>query len=152
MVTVRIISPPPRNGGSCSSIARLPHSTPMPVGPTTLWPVKARKSAPLATTSTGICGTAWEASTTTTAPTACAFSAISRTGLIVPSMFETQVSETTLVRSVMSSSMFDRSSRPSSVRPNHRRVAPVRSVSSCHGTMLEWCSISVMSTSSPGPT
>ncbi len=36
--------------------------------------------------------------------------------------------------------------------PNQRRVAPVRSVSSCHGTMLEWCSISVMTTSSPGPT
>ena len=48
--------------------------------------------------------------------------------------------------------MSERSSRPSSVMPNHRSVAPVRSVSSCHGTMLEWCSISVMTTSSPGPT
>ena len=47
--------------------------------------------------------------------------------------------------------MFDRSSRPSSVSPNQRSVAPVRSQSSCHGTMLEWCSISVMTTSSPGP-
>ena len=64
---------------------------------------------------------------------------------MVPSMLETQVSETTLVRSVIRSSMFDRSSWPSSVRPNQRSVAPVRSVSSCHGTMLEWCSISVMS-------
>ena len=67
-------------------------------------------------------------------------------------MFETQVRVTTLVRSVISSSMFDRSSRPSSVRPNQRRVAPVRSVRSCHGTMLEWCSISVITTSSPSPT
>ena len=67
-------------------------------------------------------------------------------------MFETQVSETTLVRSLISSSMFERSSRPSSVSPNQRSVAPLRSVSSCHGTMLEWCSISVISTSSPGPT
>ncbi len=66
-------------------------------------------------------------------------------------MFETQVRATTLVRSVISSSMFDRSSRPSSAIPNQRSVAPVRSVSSCHGTMLEWCSISVMSTSSPSP-
>ena len=30
--------------------------------------------------------------------------------------------------------------------------APVSSQSSCQGTMFEWCSISVMSTSSPGPT
>ena len=67
-------------------------------------------------------------------------------------MLDTHVSETTLVRSVIRSSMFERSSSPSSVMPNHRSVAPVRSVSSCHGTMLEWCSISVMTTSSPGPT
>ena len=67
-------------------------------------------------------------------------------------MLDTQTSDTTLVRSLISSSMFDRSSRPSSVRPNQRSVAPVRSVSSCHGTMLEWCSISVMTTSSPSPT
>ena len=123
----------------------------MPVGPVTLWPVKTRKSAPAACTSTGICGTACAASTSTTAPTSWARRAISATGLTVPSMFETQVSETTLVRSVISSSMFDRSSRPSSVSPNQRSVAPLRSVSSCHGTMLEWCSISVISTSSPGP-
>ena len=123
----------------------------MPVGPTTLWPVKATKSAPAATTSTGICGTACAASTTTSAPTSCARRAISATGLTVPSMLDTQVSETTLVRSLISSSMFDRSSRPSSVSPNQRSVAPLRSVSSCHGTMLEWCSISVISTSSPSP-
>ena len=113
--------------------------------------MKARKSAPLAATSTGSCGTAWEASSTTTAPTACARAAISATGLTVPSMLETQVSETTLVRSLTSSSRSVRSSRPSSVSPNQRSVAPLRSVSSCHGTMLEWCSISVMTTSSPGP-
>src|SRR4051794_6687520 len=85
------------------------------------------------------------------APTSWALRAICATGLIVPSMFETQVSETTLVRSLISSSMFEVSSRPSSVRPNHRNPARLRSVSSCQGTMLEWCSISVISTSSPGP-
>jgi hypothetical protein len=37
------------------------------------------------------------------------------------------------------------------VTPNHRSVAPVRSQSNCHGTMLEWCSISEMTISSPGP-
>jgi hypothetical protein len=36
------------------------------------------------------------------------------------------------------------------VTPNQRRVAPVRSQASCQGTMLEWCSISEMTTSSPG--
>ena len=35
--------------------------------------------------------------------------------------------------------------------PNHRSVAPVRAQSICHGTMLEWCSISEMTISSPGP-
>jgi len=37
---------------------------------------------------------------------------ISSTGLTVPSMFETQTTETTLVRSLISSSMFDKSSDP----------------------------------------
>ena len=62
-------------------------------------------------------------------------------------MLETSTNETIFVFSVMTSSMFDRSSRPSSVRPNHFSFAPVRCESSCHGTMLEWCSISVMTIS-----
>ena len=81
----------------------------MPVGPVTLWPVKTRKSASTACTSTGSCGAACEASTTTTAPTSWARRAISATGLTVPSMLDTQTSETTLVFAVISSSMFDRS-------------------------------------------
>ena len=36
--------------------------------------------------------------------------------------------------------------------PNQRSVAPVRWHSCCQGTRLAWCSISVTSTSSPGPT
>ena len=44
--TLSIISPPPRNGGISSSSSRRPQSTPMPVGPHILWPVKPRKSAP----------------------------------------------------------------------------------------------------------
>ncbi len=152
IVTVSIISPPPRNGGSSSSSSRRPQSTPIPVGPHILCPVNAKKSAPSAATSTGICGTAWEPSTTTSAPTSCARAATAATGLSVPSVFDTCTSDTTLVRCVIRSSTVDRSSRPSSVMPNQRRVAPVRSASSCHGTMLEWCSISVMTISSPGPT
>ena len=39
--TSAIMSPPPRNGGMASSSSSRPHSTPMPVGPHILWPVKA---------------------------------------------------------------------------------------------------------------
>ena len=35
---------------------------------------------------------------------------------------------------------------------NHVSSAPLRSASICHGTMLEWCSISVVTTTSPSPT
>ena len=55
------------------------------------------------------------------------------------------------MRSLTSSSRLDRSSRPSSVIRNQRSVAPVRSHNSCHGTMFEWCSISEITISSPGP-
>ena len=41
----------------------------MPVGPHSLWAVPAMKSAPVALTSTGIAGTACEASNNTLAPT-----------------------------------------------------------------------------------
>ena len=37
------------------------------------------------------------------------------------------------------------------MRPNQRSSAPDRSHASCHDTMLEWCSISVITTLSPGP-
>ena len=39
-VTEEIMSPPPRKGGIASSSSRRAHSTPMPVGPYSLWPVK----------------------------------------------------------------------------------------------------------------
>ncbi len=39
-LTLPIMSPPPMNGGIASSSAMRPHSTPMPVGPYSLWPVK----------------------------------------------------------------------------------------------------------------
>ena len=123
----------------------------MPVGPHILWLVKPRKSAPSSCTSTGMCGTDWAASTSTSAPAAWAASAISRTGLMVPSTLDWWARATSLVRPVIRSPAPGRSSWPSSVTPNQRSVAPVRSHSSCHGTMLEWCSISVMTISSPGP-
>ncbi len=70
---------------------------------------------------------------------------------MVPRMFDWCTSETTLARSVITELTSDRSSRPSSVSPNHRRVAPVLAASSCQGTRLEWCSISVTTISSPAP-
>ena len=40
-VTSRIIWPPTMKGGRAASASRRPHSTPIPVGPYTLWPEKA---------------------------------------------------------------------------------------------------------------
>ena len=57
--TSRIISPPPRNAGMASSSSSRAHSTPMPVGPSILWPVKPRKSHPSAATSVARWGTSW---------------------------------------------------------------------------------------------
>ena len=73
------------------------------------------------------------------------------TGFSVPRMLLTWTKASTLVRSLTSASRSVRSSRPSSVSGSQRSVAPVRSQSICHGTRLEWCSISVTQTSSPGP-
>ena len=55
-----------------------------------------------------MCGTLWAASTSTTAPAAWARRAISATGLIVPSTFETAATATILVRSVSSVSSASR--------------------------------------------
>ena len=122
----------------------------MPVGPHILWPVNPTKSAPSELTSISPCGADWAASTSTSAPTACARAAISATGLMVPSTLDWCASATSLVRSVISWSAAARSSLPSGVTPNQRSLAPVRWQSICQGTMLEWCSISVMTISSPG--
>ena len=50
-----------------ASSARLPYSTPMPVGPNILWPENAKKSQSSARTSTRMCGTACAPSTSTSA-------------------------------------------------------------------------------------
>ena len=54
--TSRIISPPPRKAGMASSSSSRAHSTPIPVGPSILWPVKPKKSQPSSATSVGRCG------------------------------------------------------------------------------------------------
>ena len=54
---------------SASSASR-PHSTPMPVGPQSLWPLNATKSAPRACTSVAVWGTDWQPSMMLMAPAA----------------------------------------------------------------------------------
>ena len=88
MKTCSIIDPPVNIGGISASSSARAHRQPTPVGPSILCPLKAMKSASKAATSTGMCGTDWQASTTTSAPTACASRATSATGLIVPSTFD----------------------------------------------------------------
>src|SRR3989442_12269721 len=92
----------------------LPVKTPIPVGPSILWPLKARKSASRAWTSIGRGGAAWAAATTQIAPTSCARFAISLTGLIVPRTLEQRLTVTIFVRSVRRSSYCSIRSVPSS--------------------------------------
>ena len=75
---------------------------------------------------------------------------ICATGLTVPRMFDWWTTDTTRVVSSMSVSSALMSSRPSSVSPIHRRVAPVLAQTSCQGTRLAWCSIWVTTIESPG--
>ncbi len=78
---------------------------------------------------------------------------MSATGLIVPRTLEICAKAASLTRPVESSaSSCSSDSRPSSDTSSQRSSAPVSCVSSCQGTMLEWCSIWVISTTSPGPT
>ena len=71
--------------------------------------------------------------------------------MTVPSTFDWWVNATTFVRSLISSS--SRQVEPAVVgRPGtSAATAPVRRHSSCHGTRFAWCSISVTTISSPGP-
>ena len=90
-------------------------------------------------------------STSTGTPRACAISMISATGLIVPSAFDTWTTATSLVRSVEQPLELV---EPQLARVGDRDDPQLRafsSQSSCHGTMFEWCSISVTSISSPAP-
>ena len=124
----------------------------MPVGPHSLWAVKPTKSAPRACTSTGMCGAAWAASTTTIAPWACAHSTSRGTGTIVPSELFTAAQASTFGRPrARSASRSSSWSSPSASTGTTANSAPVRPAMYCQGTKLEWCSSSVASTRSPGP-
>ena len=92
------------------------------------------------------------ASITVMAPALRARAQRSPTGLIVPSVLETWVNANTLTSGVRSRSSAERSRSPSSpVTGRYLRVAPVRFATSCQGTRLLWCSISVSRMTSPFP-
>ena len=122
----------------------------MPIGPSILWPVKMRKSAPIACTSVGTWGTYWLPSTASSAPAPCAASASRGMSLSVPSTLDIAVTDTSLAPS----SRVSRSRRsrwPSGVTGIQRSSKPFSAESMCQGTMLAWCSISEITTASPGP-
>ncbi len=122
----------------------------MPVGPSILWALKARRSTPRAATSVGRWGTDWQASATTSAPAAWAAAARSATGFRVPSTLDMQVTASSLAPS-RTWSRSSRTRRPSSSMGSQRSSMPRSAASMCHGTMLAWCSISVSTTTSPRP-
>ena len=72
----------------------------MPVGPNTLWPEKTKKSASSACTSTGMCETDCAPSTSTRRAMPVRHRDHLATGVMVPSAFETCVTETMRVRRV----------------------------------------------------
>ena len=90
-----------------------------------------------------MCGSACEPSTTVTMPRLRASRQISRTGLMVPSTFDTWVTPSSFTSGVIAAYSASRSSTPSGVISATLIVAPVRSATSCHGTMLAWCSMRV---------
>ncbi len=98
-MTVSIIEPPVMNGGIALSSSLRPYSTPIPLGPSILWPENAAKSTPSAWKSTGWCGTDWQASSSVSAPTAFARATSSATGATAPVTFEWWLNATTFTRS-----------------------------------------------------
>ena len=150
-VTSAIMLPPPCQGGMSSSTSRLPHTTPMPVGPKTLWPENTKKSAPMSCTSTRMCEMDCAPSTSALAPARCARATISLTGTTVPSAFDTCVTATILVRSFRSFWYSSSSTWPESSTGITRSLAPLAAASCCQGTMLAWCSRWLTMISSPSP-
>mmetsp|Transcript_975 Transcript_975/g.2694 ORF Transcript_975/g.2694 Transcript_975/m.2694 type:complete len:201 (+) Transcript_975:571-1173(+) len=136
-----------------SSMSRRPQRKPMPVGPHILWPDATIQSTPSAWTSTGMCGTDWHASKSTLAPTARAAATTAGTGSSQPSTLDTCGRATSLVLSPRRERRCARSMHPASVSIRaYLTTAPVRCARSCQGTMLAWCSTSLTTISSPGPT
>jgi len=93
--------------------------------------------------STVRCGVACEPSTTVMTPRLRASRQISATGFTVPSTFETWVKASSFTSPVSLARRSSRSSAPSGVISTTLITAPVRSATSCQGTMLAWCSMRV---------
>ena len=85
----------------------------MPIGESILWPENAKKSQSMSRTSTFMCATLCEPSTTATAPTLCAFLTIFLTSFLRPRTFETCVTATIFVFSVIFVSMSSSERLPS---------------------------------------
>jgi hypothetical protein len=71
------------------------------------------------------------------------------TGATVPSTLETWLTAMMRVRELTSCRQASRSSAPSGPTGTTRSTAPVRWATTCQGTMLEWCSATVSTISSP---
>ena len=126
-----------------------PNRTPIPVGPAILWPEKAMKSHPMAWTSSGMCPADWAASIDGDGPTFRARAQSSATGFMVASVLETCVNANSFTSGVSTRSRAEgrRPSSPVTGRYSGRR--PSRCATSCQGTRLLWCSISVRRMTSP---
>mmetsp|Transcript_37859 Transcript_37859/g.63658 ORF Transcript_37859/g.63658 Transcript_37859/m.63658 type:complete len:211 (+) Transcript_37859:548-1180(+) len=144
-----IISPPPIHGGMVSSTSSLPHRNPIPVGAHILWPEATMKSAPSACTSTFMCGTLWQQSSSTFAPTAFAIDTTSSVGMRQPSVLETCARLTSLVRGVTRERRWAMSSISFSSSCTNFSTHLLRCARSCHGTRLLWCSMTDSTISSP---
>mmetsp|Transcript_10510 Transcript_10510/g.38112 ORF Transcript_10510/g.38112 Transcript_10510/m.38112 type:complete len:204 (+) Transcript_10510:515-1126(+) len=152
MKTSWIISPPPIHGGIVSRTSARPHRNPIPVGAHILCPDATIQSTPNVFTSIGMCGTDWHASRSTFAPTLFASFTSRGTSTSLPRTLDTCA----VAINFVFPSRADASNAsmsipfPSGASPTCRSVAPVCAHTSCHGTMLLWCSSSEMITSSPG--
>mmetsp|Transcript_7255 Transcript_7255/g.25573 ORF Transcript_7255/g.25573 Transcript_7255/m.25573 type:complete len:204 (-) Transcript_7255:229-840(-) len=137
------------NGGMPSRTSPLPQRKPTPVGPHILWLLATRKSHPSSVTSTGMCGTLWHASSSSSAPHSSQISLTSATLTSPPMVLLTCATDTSFVLGPAFALRSSTSMRPSGVSPAKRSTHPVRFATICHGTTLAWCSSTESTTSSP---
>ena len=88
---------------------------------------------------------------TVSAPTSRARATTASTGWTTPVTLLACWKATTRVRSPTTSAMLSGIRRPASSIAIQRSVAPVRAARICHGMRLAWCSDSVTTIWSPGP-
>ena len=114
---------------------------------------RRRSRSPAPATSTGRCGAACAPSTRTSAPRACARSTISAHRVDgAEGVRDVGDGDEPRARREQPLELLEHAARRGRRSAPRRRRAPRSSHSICQGTMLEWCSSSVISTSSPAPT